>query len=142
MSTESNNSSNGHLPLALIAVTIAILLAGQIGATRQGASFMRFQSENLEKQIAQMQALDKQAAEAIKQRDAVVKQANEIQNQLQSLLNELLDLAEKDKDKDAAAIIEKWKVQRNQPPTAPAAAAPAAGAPAAGAPAAPAPAAK
>ena len=66
----------------------------------------------------------------------MVKQAGEIQNQLQTLLNEILDLAEKDKDKDSQEIIKKWNVQRNAPPggTAPAAAAPAAGAPAAPAP--------
>lgn len=115
MSNESD-SSNAQLPLALIAVTIAILLASQIGAAKQSANFMKFQRDNLDKQITQMEALDKQAAEAITQRETVVKQAGEIQNQLQALLNELLDVAEKDKDKDAQEIIGKWKVQRNQPP--------------------------
>ncbi|HYR58432.1 MAG TPA: hypothetical protein VEO95_07380 [Chthoniobacteraceae bacterium] len=128
-------SSNLALPLALIACTIAILLASQVGATMKSADIMKWQSDNLEKQVTQMDALDKQAGEAIEKRKEVVKSAGDIQNQLQTLLNELLDLADKDKDKDAQEIIKKWNVQRAAPAggAAPAAAAPAA-------PAAPAPA--
>ena len=115
MSTESE-SPNLHLPLALIALTIAILLASQIGAAKQSTRVMKWQSETLEKQVTNLQAADKQAAEAIKNREPVVKQSGELQNQLQTLLNELLDLS-KD-DKDAQEIIKKWQVQRNTPPAA------------------------
>ena len=113
MSTESSNP-NASLPLALLACTIAILHASQIGAAKQSASVMKWQSETLEKQVANLQAADKQAAEAIENRKPVVKQSGELQNQLQTLLNELLDLS-KD-DKDAQEIIKKWQVQRNTPP--------------------------
>jgi hypothetical protein len=130
MTPESDNS-NLSLPLALISVTIAILLLSQIGGSRQAANFMKFQSQNLDQQLTQMKEIDKQAAETIKQRETVVKQAGEIQNQLQTVLNDLLDAAEKDKDKDAIEIINKWKVQRNAPPGGAAAAAPAPAAPAA-----------
>ncbi len=128
MNADTQTDSSLSLPLALIACTLAVLLASQVGASMQSSSIMKWQSENLEKQITQLQALDKQAADAIKNRESVVKQAGEIQNQLQTLLNELLDLADKDKDKDAQEIIKKWNVQRNTPPggAAPAAAAPAA----------------
>ena len=112
MSTESD-SSNFHLPLALIACTIAVLLGSQVGASKQSTRFMKWQSETLEKQITNLQAADKQAAEAIKNREGAVKQSGELQNQLQTLLNELLDLA-KD-DKDAQEIIKKWNVQRSGP---------------------------
>jgi cell shape-determining protein MreC len=112
MSTESE-SSNTHLPLALIACTILVLLGSQIGASKQSTRFMKWQSETLEKQVTNLQAADKQAAEAIKNREGAVKQSGELQNQLQTLLNELLDLA-KD-DKDAQEIIKKWNVQRNAP---------------------------
>lgn len=130
MSTEnsSNSEPSAHLPLALIAVTILIILIAQVGASKQSAKFIKWQSENLTKQIEQAQAVDKQAAEAIKNRETVVKQAGEIQNQLQTLLNDMLELKD---DKDAQEIMKKWNVQRNAPPG---------GAPAAGA-AAPAPAA-
>ena len=113
MSTESD-TQNASLPLALIACTIAVLLASQIGASKQSTRVMKWQGETLEKQVTSLQAADKQAAEAIKNREPVVKQSGELQNQLQTLLNELLDLS-KD-DKDAQEIIKKWQVQRNAPP--------------------------
>ncbi len=135
MSTESN-SPNANLPLALLALTIAILLGSQIGSSNQSTKFMKWQSDTLEKQIANLQSLDKQADTAIENRKSMVKQSGELQNQLQTLLNEVLELA-KD-DKDAQEIIKKWNVQRTAPPAGEGAAAPAAGA----APAAPAPEAK
>jgi uncharacterized protein YlxW (UPF0749 family) len=113
MSTETD-TPNFHLPLALIACTLAVLLASQIGSSRQSTRIMKWQSETLQKQIENMQVADKQIAEAIKNRESVVKQSGEIQNQLQTLLNELLDLAKN--DKDAAEIIKKWNVQRSTPP--------------------------
>lgn len=115
MSTESESPSLG-LPLALIALTMAILLASQIGASKQSTRVMQWQSETLKNQITALQTADKQAAEAIKNREPVVKQSGELQNQLQTLLNELLDLS-KD-DKDAQEIIKKWQVQRNATPGA------------------------
>ncbi len=135
MSTESN-SPNANLPLALLALTIAILLGSQIGSSNQSTKFMKWQSDTLEKQIANLQSLDKQADTAIENRKSMVKQSGELQNQLQTLLNEVLELA-KD-DKDAQEIIKKWNVQRTALPAGEGAAAPAAGA----APAAPAPEAK
>jgi uncharacterized protein YlxW (UPF0749 family) len=105
---------NVHIPLALIACTLAVLLASQIGASKQSTRIMEWQSETLKKQITSMEAADKQLAEAIKNREGVVKQSGEIQNQLQTLLNEVLDLAKT--DNDAAEIIKKWNVQRNTPP--------------------------
>lgn len=113
MSTEAT-TPNFHLPLALIACTLVVLLASQVGASKQSASIMRWQIDTLEKQITNLQTADKQAAEAIKNREPVVKQSGELQTQLQTLLNEVLDLA-KD-DKDAQEIIKKWQIQRTTPP--------------------------
>lgn len=113
MSTETD-TPNSNLPLALIACTLAILLISQIGSSKQSTAIMKWQSETLEKQITNLQAADKQAAELIKNREPVVKQSGELQNQLQTLLNEVLDLA-KD-DKDAQEIIKKWNIQRSTPP--------------------------
>jgi len=119
MSPESN-TPNSNLPLALIAITLAVLLGSQIGSASQSTKFMKWQSDTLEKQITNLQSLDKQADKAIEDRKGMVKQSGEIQNQLQTLLTEMLDLAKTDKEADA--IIKKWNVQR----TAPDAAAPAA----------------
>ena len=138
MSTEnsSNEVPSAHLPLALIAVTILIILVSQVGSYKQSAKFIEWQKDNAEKQIAQLQAVNKQASDAIEARKTVVKQADDIQGGFQSLLTDLLELKD---DKEADTIVKKWNIQRNQPAAgAGAAAAPAAGA----APAAPAPAAK
>ena len=136
MSTETspNQQPSAHLPLALIALTILIILIAQVGSAKQSAKFIKWQGENLAKQIEQAQTVDKQAAEAIKNRETVVKQAGEIQNQLQALLNDMLELKE---DKDAQEIMKKWNVQRNAPPAGAPAAGAATPAPAAAAPAAP-----
>jgi seryl-tRNA synthetase len=114
MNEQLDSSNHIHIPLALLACTVAILLASQIGAAKQSARLMKWQSETLEKQVATMQATDKQMADAIKNREGVVKQSGELQSQLQTLLNEMLDLAKE--DKDAQEIIKKWNVQRNTPP--------------------------
>ena len=113
MTTETA-TPNSHLPLALIACTLVVLLAAQIGASWQSARIMRWQSDNFSKQISSLEAADKQAAEAIKNREPAVKQSGELQNQLQTLLNEVIELA-KD-DKDAQEIIKKWNIQRSAPP--------------------------
>jgi len=107
-----SNSSSPHIPLALLACTIVVILISQVGASSQSKNFMEWQSKTLEKQIAQMQQLDKQAHDAIENRKEMVKKSGELQNQFQSLLNDLLELADKDKDKDAQEIIAKWNVKR------------------------------
>jgi Fic family protein len=114
--TASSAQPASQLPIALIACTLAILLVAQIGASMESAGLLKWQRENLEKQIANLQTADKQAAEAIKNREPVVKQSGELQNQLQTLLNDLLDLA-KD-DKDAQEIINKWQIKRAPAPAA------------------------
>lgn len=105
-----------HLPFTILALAFAVLLAAQIGASKKSSEIMAWQRDTLEKQIASMQALDKQLGEEFTKREPLVKQSAELQNQLQSLLNDLLDLA-KD-DPDAKQIIEKWKIQRAAPPAA------------------------
>jgi hypothetical protein len=105
-----------HLPFSILALAIAILLASQIGAANKSAEIMRWQRENLEKQITAMQALDKQYAEAYEKRGPLVQQSVQLQKQLETVANDLLDLA-KD-DADAKQIIEKWKIQRATPPAA------------------------
>lgn len=105
-----------HIPFTLLAIAIAVLLGAQIGAAKKSAEIMVWQRDTLEKQITNMQAADKQLAEAVTKRETLVKQSTELQNQLQTLLNDLLDLAKE--DPDAKQIIEKWKISRAQPPAA------------------------
>ena len=114
-----------HWPVFFLALTFAILLGAQIGAATQATSTMKWQTDTLSKQITEMQTMDKRFAEAIKNRETMVKQSTELQSQLQNLLTDLLELAKT--DNDAKQIAEKWKIQRSQPPAG--AAAPADAAP-------------
>jgi chromosome segregation ATPase len=116
---------SAHLPIALLAFAIAILLGSQIGAAGQSARIMRWQMDTISKQIETLKNLDKQLGTEITTREASVKQSSDLKNQLQSLLTDLIDLSST--DEDAKRVIQKYNIQRAQPP---AAAAPAAAAPA------------
>jgi hypothetical protein len=103
-----------HVPFAILAFAIAVLLMSQIGASNKSAEIMRWQRENLEKQISSMQALDKEFADAYEKNGPLVEQSIQLQKQLETVANDLLDLA-KD-DADAKQIVEKWKIQRAAAP--------------------------
>ncbi len=108
-----------HIPFAVLALAIAVLLAAQIGAANKSAEIMRWQRETIEKQIASLKAADKEYADAYEKNGPLVEQSVQLQNQLEALANDLLDLAQT--DADAKQIVEKWKIQR-APAPAPAAA--------------------
>ena len=114
MNHDSDSRGGLHIPFAILALAIAVLLASQIGAANKSAEIMRWQRETLEKQIASMQALEKQGTETYEKRGALVQQSVQLKKQLETLINDLLDLA-KD-DADAKQIVEKWKIQRAAPP--------------------------
>lgn len=101
-----------HLPVALLSLAIAALLASQIGASRQSTTIMQWQIENGQKSLEDMKTLEKKYAEAITNRETTVKQSRELQSQLQSLLTDLLELAKT--DGEAQQIIKKWNVQQNE----------------------------
>lgn len=103
-----------HVPLMLVALSIAVFLAAQIGAVNRSGKTMEWQLGNLDKQIENLKEAKKQLAELITQRDDLVKQSAQVQQQYTSLLNDVLDLA-KD-DGDAKKVVEKWGIQRQQPP--------------------------
>ncbi len=102
-----------HLPLSLLALTLAVFLGTQIGAARAGHKAMEWQRDNLDKQIENVKSAQKQYGEQIQKRDEMVKQAASVQQQYTALLNDVLELA-KD-DEDAKKVIQKWNIQRNQP---------------------------
>jgi uncharacterized membrane-anchored protein YhcB (DUF1043 family) len=114
MSPDSSPSSMSvHLPASLIALSLAIFLGAQIGAANQGTKTMKWQLTNLEKQGTQLDEAKKQLGEAIVKSDELVKQTAVVQQQYTALLNDVLDLSKN--DKDAAKIVDKWKIQRNAP---------------------------
>ena len=99
-----------HLPLALLALAIAVFLGTQITSVQRGSETVRWQLTNLEKQKSNLETAQKQLEDLIKERDALVQQAASVQQQYNSLLNDVLDLARE--DAGAQAVVQKWGIKR------------------------------
>src|SRR3954453_23371222 len=99
--------------LALLAMAVALFFAAQIGAAAKQSKMMSWQMDNGKKQIETATANEGQFKELIKQQDVVVKQVATLQSEYQKIFEELLALAEKDKDPDADAIVKHWNIARN-----------------------------
>jgi hypothetical protein len=93
-----NDSSprSAFLPLTLVSASLLIILSWQIYLSLQTRSNARAQFE---------------------QRKQLVEQSTKVQGGLENLLNDLLTLAET--DKDAKAVVDKYQIRRNAPPSAP-----------------------
>ncbi len=112
---------NLQIPLALLSLAAAVFFGAQIGAAYQGASIMQWQLTNADNQIDNVQRAEAQLASLIEQRGDLVKQATQIQTEYTNLLNAVIDLAKT--DDDARKVVEKWKIERSEPPKPDAAAA-------------------
>ena len=119
-SVAQNNGSEGiHLPLALLALAFAIFLFSQISSLGQNGRSMRWQAENLDRQITSLAESEKNLGNLIKQRESLVQQSQQVQARYTEMLTDLIKLAET--DSDANSVVEKYKIQRQQnQPTAPA----------------------
>jgi hypothetical protein len=104
-------TSGVPLTLALLSLAIAVFLISQITAAGQQSKLVNWQMKNGEKQLENAKKNEGQLTKLIEQQDVVVKQADAVQSQFQKLLDEVLKLSET--DKDAKAIVEKWKIQRS-----------------------------
>lgn len=102
-----------HFAIALLALAVSLFFAAQIGAAAKQSKMMSWQMDTGKKQIETATANEAQFKELIKQQDVVVKQVATLQSEYQKIFEELLNLAEKDKDPDAAEIIKQWNIQRN-----------------------------
>lgn len=128
MSLDPNPPSRAtgtQFALALLALAVALFFAAQIGAAAKQSKMMSWQMSNGDKQIATAKTNETQFKDLIKQQDVVVKQVAVLQSEYQKIFEELLTLAEKDKDPDADAIVKHWNISRNDKKPADAAAAPA-----------------
>ena len=110
--SESTAKGGIYLPLALIAAAFSIFLYSQISNLGQNASSMRWQGENLGRQILAINESMRNLDGLIKQREALVEQSTQLQARYTSLLTEILDLAQT--DNDAKGIVEKYKISRQQ----------------------------
>jgi flagellar basal body-associated protein FliL len=112
LATQNGNSNSIHLPIALLAVAFAIFLFAQISSLGQNGRSMRWQSENLDRQIGSLVESEKNLGNLIKQREALVQQSQQVQSRYTEMLTDLINLA--DTDADARAVVEKYKIQRQQ----------------------------
>ena len=109
---ENSNSLIGNIQLliALLALTFSVFLFAQISANGQASRSMKWRYDTMDRQLTSTIEAEKRFAELIKQREASVQQAQQVQTRYTEMLNDLLKLAET--DNDAKAVVEKYRIQR------------------------------
>lgn len=106
--------ANSRLPVALLAIAFCIFLFAQISNLGQASKSLAWQAGNLDRQLVSLSEQEKRFNELIKQRETLVEQSQQVQARYTDMLNDLLALA--DADKDARAVVEKYRIQRQQKP--------------------------
>ncbi|HEV7405334.1 MAG TPA: hypothetical protein VGO11_20490 [Chthoniobacteraceae bacterium] len=117
MSIDPNSSSRGsgtNLAITLLALAVALFFAAQINATGNQKKVVTWQMSNGDKQIENIKANEGQMKDVIKQQEGVVTQVVALQAEYQKIFEELLSLAEDDKDADAQAIVKHFGIARNK----------------------------
>lgn len=105
------------LPRIAIFLAFVAFLFSQLAGLRQGAESMEWQSRNLDRQIENLRTARENVAGLVQQRQAVVDQAQRVTSSYNELFNDLLRLAET--DKDARAVVEKFQIKSAAPPRPP-----------------------
>ena len=103
---------NTHLTSALLALAICVFLFAQISNLGQASRSISWQAGNLDRQLASLSEQEKRFTELIKQRETLVQQSQQVQTRYTDMLNDLLTLS--DGDDDARAVVEKYRIQRQQ----------------------------
>lgn len=101
---------NTHLLIGLLALAFSVFLFAQISANGQASRSMNWRHDTMDRQLVSIVDSEKRFAELIKQRETLVQQAQQVQTSYTEMLNDLLKLAET--DKDAKAVVEKYRIQR------------------------------
>ena len=115
-SNPSNRSSGTNLALTLLAAAVAIFFWAQINATASQKKVVSWQMSNGDKQIENIKANAAQMKDVIEKQKDVVVQVGKLQTEYQAIFEELLGLAEDDKDPDAKAIVAKYGIARQKKP--------------------------
>jgi hypothetical protein len=99
----------------MLALSIAVFFASQIGAATRSLDTMNWQGENYDKQIKQLEDGEKQLTELVEgtPRKELVGRSKAVQEQYTALLKDVIDLAKT--DADAAEVIKKWNIQQAAP---------------------------
>jgi hypothetical protein len=101
-----------HLPAALLAIALCVFLFSQISNLGQASRSISWQSGNLDRQLVSLAEQENRFNELIKQRETLVEQSTQVQTRYTDMLNDLLALSEN--DDDARAVVEKYRIQRQQ----------------------------
>lgn len=108
-------TSSFDLSRLLLAIGFALFLATQIANLGQNSRSLDWQTSNLERQLAALTESETKLASIITQRDSLAQQSQQIQTRYTEMLGDLMTLSET--DADAAAVVAKYKIQRQQPAT-------------------------
>lgn len=106
-------TSSFDLSRLLLAIGFALFLATQISNLGQNSRSLAWQTSNLERQLAALTESETKLASIITQRDSLAQQSQQIQTRYTEMLGDLITLSET--DADAAAVVAKYKIQRQQP---------------------------
>ena len=109
-----------HFALPILAVAFVLFLVSQVVALRQNAASLAWQSLKLNLQTESLQGDRDNVARLVQQRQALVDESQRVTSSYNELLNDLLKLAET--DRDAQAAVEKFHIKSAgsaQPPVVP-----------------------
>ena len=119
VSEEQAPTNTIHLPVALIAAALSFFIFAQISNLGQNAASMKWQSENLSRQLASLNEGSKNLENLLGQRESLVQQSLQLQERYTALLSDIIDLAQT--DADTKSIVEKYKIAKQQNSNVPAA---------------------
>lgn len=119
MDSEENSNPlvNLYVPAALLGLALCVFFFGQIKGAGQGATALKWQNDNADKQIATLRENRDKIAKTIEERKALVEQSEQTQKQFTDLMTEV-DLLARGGDKDAKLIIEGYQIKVNDKPAA------------------------
>ncbi len=109
----SYENSSTHFATGLVALAISLFFVAQIGSIAQGAKVINWQISSNTTQSKALDETEKQLRELSVQREALVKQSEQVKSQYVALLNDVLELAKT--DEDAKKIVEKWNIRQQAP---------------------------
>ena len=95
-----------HLPVALVALALCVFFLNQIKSVGNAMETMKWQSDNVNKQIDNYKKAKEQLAKAIEERSPNATASSDMQTRFALLIKKVNELAEGDKgDADAKNII-------------------------------------
>ena len=107
-----------HVPVALVALALAVLFFSQIKGVGTATDTMKWQSANADKQIVALKDNKEKLAKAVEERKPLVAQSEGLQKTFTDLMKDVNDLAVKG-DEDAKKIIVGYGIKIADNPAAP-----------------------